>query len=633
MKKVILALLVFLSSPFIVSAADVEVTDFLVKAQIEANGDLVVEELIGADGSANWFERDILYKNSKLMDSDYANNSIYNASDITDVYVSAIKGDISYDTFNNNFKYFINGNAKNGDSGKYTVTNITDGYRYRIYNYFQDETVAFYLKYRVKNVVVMHNDVAELYWNFVPDGFQEELNNIKMQVFLPSKDITDNFRIWAHGNLSGEVKKIDNSGVNAEISKVIPGESVDVRLTFNKDLITDITNVKKSNKEALPGILEVEEERANVANNLRENLKKKYDLVVNGSIVMYFVIAILFIFVYFKYGKSPKSTYYSKYNREFIDDYDVPVVDYLMNKKITSNSMSASIMNLIYKKNISVVEIEDGKNKKNYDFYLENMDNINENERILIEFLFDKVGKGRLNSDNKKAFSTIELKKYADGTKTCDVFISSYTKWKNSVLNAGKKENFYVKSKVPVIIGVVVTFITSLIFISAINYEVDFIPAYFIGLIGFVLLIYTLVVDKKTERGVEHYVRWKAFKNFLNDFGTFELKELPEIILWERYLVYATVFGLASKVSKSMNVKISEVDMTAMGYDYYPGFVYINIGNSINNSINNAISTAYSRQSANYANSHSSSSSGSGFGGGFSSGGGFGGGGGGGRFG
>jgi len=102
---------------------------------------------------------------------------------------------------------------------------------------------------------------------------------------------------------------------------------------------------------------------------------------------------------------------------------------------------------------------------------------------------------------------------------------------------------------------------------------------------------------------------------------------LPEIVLWERYLVYATIFGLADKVQRDMNVRIKELGLQDFDTGYYPSFVYINLGNTINNSINNAISSAYSRQSANYANSHSSSSSGGGFGGGFSSGGGFGGGG------
>ena len=47
-----------------------------------------------------------------------------------------------------------------------------------------------------------------------------------------------------------------------------------------------------------------------------------------------------------------ESDFISDYYREFIEDYNVEVVDYIMNKNITPNAMTASIMNLIYKKNI-----------------------------------------------------------------------------------------------------------------------------------------------------------------------------------------------------------------------------------------------------------------------------------------
>jgi len=284
-------------------------------------------------------------------------------------------------------------------------------------------------------------------------------------------------------------------------------------------------------------------------------------------------------------------------------------------------------------KNLSVEEIAKEKSsKKDYKFTLENENDINNSEKMLIQFLFDRVGKGNIEND-KKFFTTMDLKKYADGTKTCNQFISSYTKWKNDILAKGKKEAFYESFGTPKIIGIVLLIISFMLFMFTISNEVDFIPAYFVIVLGIVFFMYTLLVDRKTKKGAEHYDKWKAFKNFLNDFGTFELKELPEIVLWERYLVYATIFGLADKVQKSMNVRINELDLSAANYDYYPSFVYINIGHSINNSINQALNSAYSRQAANYANSHSSSSSGGGFGGGFSSGGGFGGGGGGGRFG
>ena len=137
------------------------------------------------------------------------------------------------------------------------------------------------------------------------------------------------------------------------------------------------------------------------------------------------------------------------------------------------------------------------------------------------------------------------------------------------------------------------------------------------------------MIRKRTKKGNEDYVRWKAFKNFLEDFGRFDIKELPEIALWEKYLVYATVFGLADKVEKAMNVKIQEYPQGTVGV-YYPTWVDFHIAHMVSHSINNSF-TSNQTAITNSRIASSNRSSGGGFGGGFSSGGGFGGGGGGGR--
>jgi uncharacterized membrane protein len=634
LKKFVLGLFLFLVFPFVVNAADYDITDFYVKANILQNGDLEVNELIVLDGDFNGYERDILYANSNLSGEDFANNRLYNASDITDVEIKAKYVDsVSMDTFND--KDFDNFNmssyATNSSKSLYVKSSLSKGYRYRMYYHSDNNKVAFYLKYIVKDAVVLHLDVAELYWTFIPEGFEDTINNINIEVYLPNTDNSNNFRIWAHGNLSGKVDFINKSGVKANINKVFTGEAVDIRMTFDKSLVLENLIFKKSNALALDEIIKVETDRANVANNLRKELLLIRNIVIYGTVMVYMAILVLGIYIYYKYGKSPKSGYYSKYNREFIDDYNVEVIDYLMKKQITPNAMSASIMNLIYKKNLSVNEIPNDSKNKDYEFTLENKDNLDEGENILVDFLFDRVGKNRVNSDGKKCFSTLDLKKYANGTKTCTTFINSYTKWKNKVIEIGRNEKFYERSNVPIIYGLIILLLTIIVFVLGISRGVDFIPTYLLLFFAIFFFIYTILIDKKTLRGSEHYDKWKAFKNFLNDFGSFELKELPEIVLWERYLVYATIFGLADKVQKNMNVRISEMNIDTLGYDYYPSYVYINLGNTINSSINNAVNSAYSRQSANYANTHSSSSSGGGFGGGFSSGGGFGGGGGGGR--
>ena len=150
-----------------------------------------------------------------------------------------------------------------------------------------------------------------------------------------------------------------------------------------------------------------------------------------------------------------------------------------------------------------------------------------------------------------------------------------------------------------------------------------------VGIVSLVYLIYIVTIRKRTVKGNEHYVRWKAFKKFLLDFGRFDEKDLPEIVLWEKYLVYATVLGVADKVSKAMQVKLEQMPNTTYTagdfvFDYY---LYSSLCRDLNRTISHSYSGAVSAVNA----ARSRSSSGGGFGGGFSGGGGFGGGGGGGR--
>lgn len=632
MKKVILSLFLLLVPSF-VKAASYQITDQLIEAEILNNGDLRISELIVMDGTFNGYEKSLSYANYLLEDdfSSYDNNSLYNASDIELIGIKGkkIDGNVDFDTFDDSdfVKFQLVNSASNGNMTVYTEDEVYNGYTYRLYYPANHEKVAFLITYVVEEAVVVHQDVAELYWNFITPNDYDDINHVQVKVLLPGVDNSSNFRFWAHGDLSGEITKLDtNDGVLAQISHMDATSVLDIRMTFDKNLITDLSNAKINNDNALEGIIQVEEQRAEVANELRDQLKKERNFVIGYSWVLLAMVFGGAVFVYFKYGKSPKASYYSKYNREFIDDYNVEVIDYLMKRQITPNALSASIMNLIYKKNISVKEIESTKKKeKVYEFTLENQEKLSGSEVILIGFLFDTVGGEKLNDKNQKIFTTKDLKSYASGSKTCSKFIKSYTAWKDSVLKEGKNQNFFESSKIPSILGLVILFLAIFLLFFLVHFGVLFIPSYVAIFASVIFFIYSIVVYKKTVKGSEHYARWKAFKNFLDDFGSFELKELPEIILWERYLVYAMIFGLADKVQKSMNVYIEEMDLLQMGDT--PMFFYINFSPILHSSINNAVNSAYHRQSANYANTHSSYSSGGGFGGGFSSGGGFGGGG------
>lgn len=635
MKKIITLILLLLPiSIYAVSSSDVSynIDDYIVDASIDAAGNMLVKEVIKIDGTYNGYIRELVYKNSNIqeftgIDSDFEGSSIYNASDIIINKIGKIdyNKELDFNIFNEKITTF----NECSNNNCYELSNINDGISIKMYNETIDNSTYFYIEYTLSNVVVIHNDIAEIYYNFIGDMFTDNINKYKLRLLLPTST-NEQIRLWAHGPLNGNVKFIKDESSNLyyggylEINDLNPNTPVDMRMTFPKELImVELPSQKKTNIDALDKILKVEQERADIANKERENARKLVKLTYMTTGVYYISLIGLFIFIYLKYDKEYTTNFKGGYYREFIDDYDVTSVEYLINKKITDKSFSTSILNMIYKKNIKY-EIN-GKN--DYILIKLNEDNLNESEKIIMDMLFNKISK------NGKV-TLKEIKKYSSKIKGLNSeFLNSYNKWKNTTLESAKKENFYEKKTNIVIIGIIFYILSFLILTLQVKVGIKGLLILITFLSGIIFMIYLFAFQKRTRRGSEDYNKWMAFKRFLKDFGRFEEKDLPEITLWERYLVYASIFGISHELSKTMNLKLDqmkEYNNNDLLYDY---ILYSNLSNNINRCIHTSINTAQMKVNEARANeiSSSSNSSGSGFGGGFSSGGGFGGGGGGGH--
>lgn len=616
MKKILLFLILFLF-PINVFADGTD--KYYIEANVLSNGDMEVKELKILEGTYNGIETILRFDNNDKLftgiKSDFGGSSIYNASNLVDLRVYGVNYDSKdYSLINsqNKTEFDLVYDANASEYGVYT-------------NYYNNLKIfmpssyrqASLVTYTLKDVVVIHNDVAEIAWDFIGNDYKEVINELIIKINLP--DNSNELRVFSHGPLTGINSINSKKQVEASYTNFGPNRAIDVRVVFDKEVVPFAT--KKSNIDGLSNILDYEKEMANKANQQREEAQKMVDYASWYTILSSAFFIIMGIFYYLKYDKEVKTNFNSEYNREFIEDYNVEVIDYLMKKEITPNAMSSSIMNLVYKKIIKVEKFNENLKKSMYVF-TKLGDSDNESEKILLKFLFDKVGNGT-------SFTDYDLKEYAKSTKTYKEFNNSYTNWKDSVKSVGEAQNFWEEGKKFFIIAIALTSIMVMFFFAQ---PVGWIPLLIIGIaFHIIFIVYVLSSRKRTAHGADHYAKWNAFKNFLNDFGRFQEKELPEIILWERYLVYATIFGLANKVQKAMNVKIQEMhyeNSTIGGFNY---FDYIMINNMINRSVNTAVRSA-TQTAAQVAASQRASSGG--FGGGSSfGGGGFGGGGsGGGRF-
>lgn len=617
---------------------------YYIEVNVLDTGDAEIKELKLMDGVYKGYKTSIRYKSNGLSKFDGSKSSfegsdIYNASALTNVKVYDVKFTTTdFSVINKENKEFVLVNsAKKGDYGVYTKTKNSEGVDIMSYQP-SSYARASLITYTLKDLVVVHNDIAEIAHDFIGTDYAEEINNLIIRINLPSS--SKELRIFSHGPLNGNNRIIDDKSVEITYKRLPKNNPVDARVVFDKSLVPKAT--KKSNADGLNKILEVEKERANYANKLRESARKREKMLQTLAIIMEILLGIwligLIAIVYKFYNKNDKeyrSEFDGKYFRDFPEEYTPSTVSYLMNKSINNLSFNAGILDLIRKKAITIEEVTIDKkglfkNKQQKDYKLSrnmnfNLDTLSTSEKKLFNLLIGTVGNG----DYVILGDMKEFSKDYDNAKR---LISGYDSWRYACESEAETEEFYENTKKEKT--------------NCILYSLIFIPITFLALLcgsnmgrvllmdlfGILAIIYFSSATKRTKKGNEQYHKWKGLKNFLADFGRLDEKDLPEIKLWERYLVYATMFGLAVKVQNAMKMNLERMnysDNIDFTYLYFDNYYFSNL---MTNAVNSSFSSARGTISTHELASSSDSSSG-GYGGGSSfGGGGFGGGSGGGRF-
>ena len=628
---IVIAVLIIIFLPVGFSFLGGEPTDkFLSEIEILDNGSIKVRELIKMNGEYNGMDRDISYASYK--NAPYNGNisaikgksDLYDGSGITDIKVGSISddGSLTFDDFNRSVNYFDEVSfASNGASSKYTYDTFMNEVNLKLYNP-SDLDEIFYIEYTVTDAVVVHNDIAELAWNTLGDGYRENIGDYEVKVILPCSD--SDYRVWLHGPLNGEIERTNNKEAIGKFNFLGAHNPVSVRLIFNKDLVPNAT--KMSGLTAKNAIIDYQTELSDKANAERERIQRQNMTLIIVSSIWAIIAISLAVSVYLKERKIKKTAFTMEYFRDFPASYGPEVLEYLLNENVTEKSLSATLLNLIYKK-VLKVEVIDRKLKDDYKLVLQEYDeaSLSETEKIALNLIINEIG-------NSKEVVLSNIKKHCSTLSNASSFIDLYNNFITTSKKLGKSENFFAKTP-SIIVGFSIVFSLLGIILTYISFNIDLVWLG-ITIIIIMIVLFIFVITRKfyTKKGVEHYAKWMAHKRFLEDFSRFDEKELPEVTLWDKYLVYAIILGCADELSKEMSIKMASMNNLGTTYgNYDPYFTHYHITSNVYTSINNSVHTAVSSSRSSIAASHSSS--GGGFGGGSIGGGGsFGGGGGGGRF-
>lgn len=497
-------------------------------------------------------------------------------------------------------------------------------------------THTYNVSYTVNNVINVYSDCAELYWQFIGDNFETPIENVTGTIYLPeSVENIDDLRVWGHGQLNGEIQRENTSTVKFNMSPYITGTYLEIRLAILKPEMFYESN-KTSNILMLQDIIDEETTWANEANAQRERIKQRENTIFWGSILICSIVAVTFIWLIIKNIKKIKETpkmqptQELEYYREIPNEDETPSsVAFLYYYGKTNLSMvmpkilSSTILNLALKKYIS---FEINKNlPKNEEVTIKlepnkDKDELKSGERIIYQIL-KEVAK----EDNK--FNMKEFEKYAK--KNNREFLS-YLRSVESIAKAEQEneQNFDEKLKKQHDSWInkgnsILTVLVILVFFALGIFETNFIilSIAIIPAIVYILTCYNMSgkANGLTQKGLDEKEQWEGLKKYMEDFSLIKDREVIELVLWEKYLVYATLFGNAEKVLKQLKVVYPEFsnDDYLMGTTYFYLIAHTDFNSSFVNSVNTAMQRAYQSSV-----SSSSYSSGGGFGGGFSGGGG-----------
>ena len=530
----------------------------------------------------------------------------------------------------------------------------TDAYSFdsaknTVYVFFNasDETLVVTLDYTVENGVQAYKDIAEVYWKYVGDQWEESSGDVSMTLSLPVPQGAtvvpgDNVRAWGHGPLDGVVTVNDDGTVTYSVPKVRAGQYAEARVVFPVSWLTNLSGqAAKTHRDTarLDTVLSEEQTWADQAN--RQRMLSLGFVIACGAICVLLIVWALWR--YFGYGK--------EYTPDFTDEYWRDVPDPALHPAVigrlwrwdreSPDDFTATLMHLAH---IGAVRIDKGsyaddRGRRVDDYYITRLPAatgvlLDPVDAAALDFLFGKVAEGQ----NSLWFGSIN--KY--GEDHAEDFTDGMQTWQGVVsMEANKRDFFELKSKLlqtrmVVVAGLLLVLGVALAFLTD-----NFLPLAFVVPTSIVLGIIANYMPRRSVYGNNVVAKCKALRNWLRDFSSLDERPPTDVKVWGEFMVYAYVFGIAGAVMKELRVSVPELfddEAAYYGTSYVPwwfwyapgygetGAVMPSVSDMLQTSVRNTLDTAQAALSA----AEDNFSSGGGFGGGFSGGGGggFGGGGG-----
>ena len=488
-------------------------------------------------------------------------------------------------------------NVKVSTQGAYSSQEIIDqgtNQRIKIYLYsdaakttsISSKDVDVTLEYDLLHVLRFYNDIAELQYKLVGEGWEVPIDQLNAKIHVPS---SDGVKYWLNPPYYAKNSSWQGNTLEVTSGNIPSGDYFEVRMVLPKSQFSaNPTNGTLINQDALSQI---------------EQIQNDYQNQLNFKSTLYSILAILMILaifipviIYFRYGREPKIDYQAEYERDIPTDDPPALVNAIcgpgFSKKIGEPDMDgfkATIMDLIDRKYLLMEKESPSKEGYGIDDSMflkvnpgKDKSSLKGFELDILNFLEEFEEDGLISLD--------QISADLSDRETAKSFRDTYNNWKTDIKDKFlsddqlnkifiKKGDTYLK-----IFGVVGIIVAAIVFFITIT---DSLPAAGYALLASIVLgvvsIISFILPQKiagqwTTYGEEYDAKWHNFKKYIQDFSL--IKEYPpeSVTIWNKYLVYATALGAADAVRKAMELYVPSDQLEGSDiymFHYYGGYALL----------------------------------------------------------
>jgi len=498
----------------------------------------------------------------------------------------------------------------------------------------------FKVSYTVANVVSVYQDTSVLYNAFIGKNFSLPIQSLNGTISLPSGAKQADLKAWLHCLATSNLT-IDSSNQISFTSTEIPTKTmVETRILMPVSLFPDSKRIVASNVKS-----SIEKEELKWANDTKasqlEEQRKEYIIGIIDAAGGAILIIIGIIFLIWAKKKAKRHVVEApEYTREIPEGSSpggAANLFYFYSGGVTDKEhgrvFSATLMSLAHKGYVrfdtnehkDLVVTVTGDTKRTV---------LTQSEQTFYDMITTVA------SDFEDKFTMKQFEKYANKhNKYIDSSVESFlSQTKREIAAKGYYERRPAFLTVSSILGIV-GILAAIFMLMGTKGRLVYIP---LGLLifGVLMMIAASTKTRLSKKGEYDYAVWHGLKKYMLEFSRMKEYGVPELALWEEFLVYATMMGISEKVCAQLKMVYPQLnDDTYLNTNFGTSYMYYMFGRSMGmggfSHMGSDFGSTLGATMSNISTSatrlaHPPSSSGGGnFGGGGFGGGGFGGGGGG----